>query len=137
MGDDMKRITAVALLSAIFLAGLAHAIPPYDITVTFAQPSSGPLPDSYNLYIDDCTVSGPTAPAYGTVIPSQQFVGALPAAASYQICVRTVNAAGENPDPGPVATVDVSDLPLSDPIENLNITVQCPLGSCTVNVSVE
>lgn len=129
----MKRITALLLA---LVATAAVAAPPYDITVTFDPPSTGPTPDGYRLYIDDCAATGPTGAPFADVTSGQTFTGALTADGQYEVCVRTYNSTGENPDPGPVATIDVADLPVPNEIQNLNITVQCPNGGCTVNVTV-
>ena len=126
------------ILSGLFMwAAVAHSAPPYDITVTFNAPSTGGTVGGYNLYLDDCAVTGATgAPLVagytsGTLVP-----GALTADGIYQVCVRSFNSTGEILDPGPVATVDVSDLPLPGPIENLDVQVGCPNGGCTVTVTV-
>lgn len=120
----------------LLCAAVAFSAPPYDVTVTFDPPSTGSPPDSYNFYIDDCAITGPVGAPFAAVTSGQTFTGALTADGSFLMCVRTVNGAGENPDPGPVANVDVFDLPLPGVIENLSITIDCPNGSCTVNVSV-
>lgn len=133
----MKNL--IAILTTVFLLLLlvpALASPPYDLTVTFTPPSNGPVPDSYNLYVDDCEISGPIAVPFATVTSGQTFAGALLIDSIYEVCVRSVNAAGETLDPGPVATIVVADLPLSAPVENLDITVACPNGGCTVTVTV-
>lgn len=124
-----KLIAAIILL----MAGAVFAGAPYDVTVTF-DPAAGA--DSYNFYIDDCAVSGPTGAPFAAVISGQTFVGAVTTDGTFQMCVRGVNAAGEQPDPGDVATVTLADLPLPGPIQNLQISIDCPLGSCTVNVTV-
>lgn len=126
---------ALTLLIALLPATLIAA-PPYDVTVTFNAPTTGGAPDGYSLYVDDCAVSGATGAAVGAVVSGQTFNGLLTADGTYEICVRAFNAAGEQPDPGPVATVTVSDLPLPGPIENLDIQIGCPNGSCTVEISI-
>lgn len=126
----MKRAFLVGLA---FLFTVASAAPPYDVTVTF-DPATGA--DSYNFYIDDCAVSGPTGAPFASVTSGQTFTGALTADGSFQMCVRGVNATGEQPDPGDVATVVVADLPLPAPIQNLQISIDCPAGGCTVNVTI-
>jgi hypothetical protein len=127
----MKR-----LLALLFVPLISLAAPPYDITVTFNPPLSGGTPDGYNFYVDDCAVTGPVGAPVGTVTSGQTFVGLITADGTYQMCVRSFNAAGENPDPGPVATVEIADLPLPGPVENLDIQVTCPTGGCTVTVTV-
>ena len=129
----LKRFAFFAFFS--LCAAVAFATPPYDITVTFSPPSLGPPPDSYNLYIDDCAATGPLGAAFASVTTGQTFTGALTADGIYQVCVRAVNAAGEQPDPGPVATIDVTTLTVPNPPENLTVTVQCPNGACTVIIS--
>lgn len=144
----------LAVILATF-AALTWAAPPYDITVNFDPPLTGGTPTGYNLYIDDCAASGPAGAAFGTVTSGQTFVAALPVDGSYLVCVRsyidkpfpTVDVCAgepapdpailicENPDPGPVATIDVADLPVG-PVDNLDVTVQCPNGGCTINVTV-
>ena len=136
----MKRLKQFCLLVALGIALLpsfvVQAAPPYDITVTFNAPTTGGAPDGYNFYVDDCAVGGPAGAPVGTVTSGQTFAGLITADGSYQMCVRAFNATGENPDPGPVATVDIADLPLPGPVENLDVTVACPNGGCTVTVTV-
>ena len=127
---------AVGVVTLALLSVVALAAAPYDLTVTFDPPVTGGPADGFNLYIDDCAASGPTAAPFATVTSGQTFTGALTADGSYQVCVRAFNATGETPDPGPVATVDVNDLPLPGPIQNLQISIACPNGGCTVNVNV-
>jgi len=133
----MRKISRIITsLLFTFAALTVWAAPPYDITVTFDAPLTGGPPDGYNLYIDDCAATGATAAPFAIVTNGQTFAGALTADGSYLVCVRPFNAAGETLDPVHVATVDVTDLPLPGPINNLAIQITCPLGSCTVNVSV-
>jgi len=97
----------------LFLAipALALAAAPYDVTVTFSAPTTGGTPDGYNLYVDDCAVTGPIGAAVGSVTSGQTFPGLIVADGTYQFCVRPFNAAGEQPNPGQVATAIISDLP--------------------------
>jgi len=122
---------ALSLCTAVAFSGA-----PYDITVNFDPPLTGGAPASYNLYIDDCAITGPVAAPFASVTTGQTFVSALVADGTYDICVRPVNATGELADPGPVATIVGADLPLPGPVENLDIQVTCPTGGCTVNVTV-
>jgi hypothetical protein len=122
-------------LLLLILPAVALAAPPYDVTVTFSPPLTGGPPDGYNLYVDDCAVSGPVG-APTLVTSGQTFPGLILADGTYDFCVRAFNAAGENPDPGQVATAVINDLPLPGPVENLGIQVVCPDSSCTINVTV-
>ena len=133
-GIALRR--GLVLFALSMCAAVAYSSPPYDILVTFNPPLSGGAPDGYNFYVDDCAVSGPVGAPVGTVTSGQAFVGLIAVDGTYQMCVRAFNAAGENPDPGPVATVDIADLPLPGPVENLDITVACPNGGCTVTVTI-
>jgi hypothetical protein len=130
----MKKVLALLSLLVSFAA---FAAPPYDLTVTFNAPTTGGAPDGYRLYINDCQPTGPQAAPFADVTSGQTFTGALTADGVYQVCVRPYNATGELADPGPVAIVDVSDLPLPGPITNLQIQIDCPNGGCTVNVSTQ
>ncbi len=141
----MKQTIAIWVVSILMITSLAfnfppgqqaHAAPPYDITVTFDAPTTGDAPDGYNFYVNDCAASGPSGAPVGTVFSGQQFNGLIGADGSYQMCVRPFNAAGELADPGPVAFVDISDVVLPGPIENLDIQVSCPNGGCAVNVNI-
>jgi hypothetical protein len=129
----MKKILVLLLL--LFTAP-AFALPPYDATITFTPPITGGTPDGYRLYVDDCAVTGPVATAVGTVTSGQTFTSLFLADGTYAVCVRAFNTAGENPNPGPVATVTVNDLPLPGPVNSLDVIVSCPNGGCTVNVTV-
>ncbi len=51
----------------------AFAAPPYDVTVTFSPPATGGAPDGYNLYVDDCAVTGAIGSPAGTVTSGQTF----------------------------------------------------------------
>jgi len=130
----MKTIAAIFL--AVLLPLITLAGPPYDIAVTFDPPLTGGAPVGFNLYIDDCAVTGPIAAPFGTVTTGQTFVGALTLDGTYAICVRAFNSAGEPPNPGPVATVTVADVPLPGTVQNLNVTASCPNGGCTVIVTI-
>ncbi len=132
--NSLKQWAGAILVALAFTP--AFAAPPYDITVTFTPPSAGPVPGSYNLYIDDCAVSGPLSAPFGQVSSGQTFVAALPIDSIYEVCVRSVNVTGENPNPGPVATIAVADLPIPNPVENLDVAVSCPNGGCTITVTV-
>jgi hypothetical protein len=123
-------------LLLLILPAVALAAPPYDVTVTFSPPLTGGAPDGYNLYVDDCAVTGPVGAAVGSVTSGQTFLGLILADGTYDFCVRAFNVAGENPDPGQVATAVINDLPLPGPVENLGIQVVCPDSSCTINVTV-
>ena len=120
----------------LLLPIMVLAAPPYDVTVTFSPPSVGGAPDGYNLYVDDCAVSGPLGAAVGSVSSGQTFPGLILADGTYDFCVRAFNAAGENPDPGQVATAVINDLPIPGPVNSLGIQVTCPLSNCTINVTV-
>ncbi len=127
----MKR-----LLILLLLPFAALAAPPYDVTVTFSPPSSGGAVNGYNLYVDDCAVSGAIGAAAGTVTSGQTFPSLIVADGTYQFCVRAFNAAGEQPDPGQVATAIISDLPIPGPIQNLGIQITCPASNCTINITI-
>jgi len=120
----------------LLLPFVVLAAPPYDVTVTFTPPVTGGAPDGYNLYVDDCAVSGAVGAAVGTVTSGQTFPGLIVADGTYQFCVRAFNAAGEQPSAGQVATADISDLPLPGPVNNLGIQITCPASNCTVTVIV-
>jgi len=126
----------VVFVLALLLSLVAYAAPPYDTTVIFSPPITGPVPDGYNFYIDDCTALGPVAAPVGTVTLGQTFPAILTSDGTYLMCVRSFNAAGENPDPGQVATVIVADLPLPNPVDSLDIQVACPASSCTVGITI-
>ena len=117
----------------LLIATLVSAAPPYDVTVTFS-PATGA--DTYNFYVDDCSVGGPVSAPVASVVSGQSFPALITADGTYLMCVRSVNGAGENPDPGQVATVIINDLPLPGPINSLGIQVTCPLSNCTINVTV-
>ena len=119
----------------LLMTGTVLAAPPYDVNVTFSPPIIGGAPDGYNFYIGDCAVTGPIGAGL-PVISGQTFPGLITADGTYQMCVRAFNAAGENPDPGLVATVVINDLPLPGPVQNLGIQVTCPASNCTINVTV-
>ena len=126
----MKRIAALLLFPV-----LAYSQPPYDVTVNFSAVAGA---DSYNFYIDDCDIAGPVgAPAGTMAAPPETFTAILVADGTYLMCVRAENGAGIQPNPGQVVQVEVNDLPLPGPVDDLAITVQCPLGSCTVNITVQ
>jgi len=127
----MKKLCLLLLLPMLALAG-----PPYDVTVTFDAPLSGGSVDGYNFFIDDCAISGPGAAPFASVVSGQTFVGAITADGTYLMCVRPFNATGELADPGPVASVDIADLPLPGPVENLDVQISCPVGGCTVTITV-
>ena len=133
---NFNRFTVAGAILPLLWATSLLAAPPYDINITFDPPVSGGPAEGYNLYIDDCAASGPTGSPFGAVTSGQTFVGALTADGVYEVCVRSFNAAGEIADPGPVATIDVSDLPLPGPVENLDVTVACPNGGCSVTITV-
>ena len=128
----MKRL----LLLALFMALPAAAAPPYDVTVTFTPPIVGGIPDGYNFYVDDCFATGALSPPVGSVVSGQTFPALIATDGTFEMCVRAFNAAGENPDPGQVATVVINDLPLPGPVNNLGIQVTCPTSNCTINVTV-
>ncbi len=113
-----------------------QAAPPYDITVTFTAPVTGGTPDGYQLYVDDCATTGAVGAPVGTATSGQTFPGLIIADGTYQFCVRAFNAAGEQPDPGQVATAIISDLAIPGPIGNLGISVLCPASNCTINVTI-
>ena len=121
----------------LLLPAFAFAAPPYDVTVTFSPPITGGAPDGYNLYVDDCAVTGAIGSPAGTVTSGQTFPGLIVADGTYQFCVRPFNAAGEQPNPGQVATADISDLPIPGPVNSLGIQVDCPLSNCTINVVIQ
>ena len=119
------------MCAAVFLPAIAWAVS-YDVTVTF---TAGVGATSHNLYVDDCGPA-PVGLAVGTVITGQTFPALILVDGTYEFCVRSENAAGESPDPGQVATVTITDIPLPGPIGNLNVTVACPTGSCSVSVTI-
>jgi len=125
------------LLLFLLIPALVVAAPPYDVTVTFSPPASGGAPDGYRLYVDDCAVGGAVGSSVGTVTSGQTFPGLITADGTYQFCVRPFNAAGEQPDPGQVATAIISDLPIPGPVNSLGIQVDCPLSNCTINVTIQ
>jgi hypothetical protein len=142
MEPSNRILTQVAAMCGFALfasmcAAVAFAAPPYDITVTFTPPITGGAPDGYNFYVGDCLATGPTAAPVGTVTSNQTFTGLITADGTYQMCVRAFNAAGENPDPGPVATVTIADIPLPGTVQNLNVTVDCPNSGCSVTVTIQ
>ncbi len=120
---------------------MVMAAPPYDITVTFTPPTIGGAPAGYNVYVDDCAVTGATSLPAGTLLVTETtgktFPGLIIADGTYQFCVRAFNAVGEQPDPGQVATAVISDLPLPGPVNNLGIQVTCPTSNCTINVVIQ
>ena len=120
----------------LFIPLIAFAAPPYDVTVTFSPPLTGGAPDGYNFYIDDCAVTGAVGVEVGSVVSGQTFPAIIVADGTYQMCVRAFNAAGEQPNPGQVATANISDLPLPGVVENLGVQVTCPNSNCTINVIV-
>ena len=79
----------------LLLVAPAFAAPPYDVTVTFSPPLIGGAPDGYNLYVDDCAVTGPLGAATGSVTSGQTFPALILADGTYQFCVRAFNSAGE------------------------------------------
>lgn len=129
----MKRFTWLVLLVPM----LAFGAPPYDVTLTFSPPSTGGTPDGFSFYIDDCAITGAVGTPIGSVVSGQTFPAVLVADGTYLMCVRAFNAAGENPDPGQVATVIVNDLALPGPVNNLGIQVTCPTSNCTINVTIQ
>jgi len=131
----MKRLLTVVL--GFLMTTIALAAPPYDITATFSPPITGGVPDGYNLYVDDCAVNGAIGAPVGSVVSGQTFPGLIVADGTYQLCVRAFNAAGEQPDPGQVATAIIADLPLPGPVNNLGIQVTCPTSNCTINVTIQ
>jgi len=137
----------VKRLWLLLLPAFAFAGPPYDVTVTFSPPVSGGAPGGYNLYVDDCAVTGavgaPVSPAYDpsapiTVPPSsgtfsgKTYTGLIIADGTYQFCVRAVNLAGEQPDPGETATVIIDALQIPGTINGLGIQITCDATGCTV-----
>ena len=126
----------ILILTLILIASSALALPPYDVTVTFSAPAGGGAPDGFNFYVDDCAVSGPISSPVGSVVSGQTFPALITADGTYLMCVRAFNAAGENPDPGQVATVTINDLPIPGPIQNLGIQVTCPTSNCVVEVVI-
>ena len=104
----------------LLLPAFAFAAPPYDVTVDFSPPVSGGTVDGYNFYLDDCLSTGPVGAPFGVVIPGQKFVAAITADGVYEGCVRAFNIAGEQPDPGQVAPIN---LLLPGVITQLTITV--------------
>jgi len=137
---SMGVIQGFVLLFSFFSIAwpiIAFSAPPYDVTVTFDPPSSGGPVDSYNFYIDDCAVTGPVGASVGQVISGDTFPAVVTADGSYDMCVRAVNVTGENPDPGPIATVVISQTPLPGEIENLDITVTCRDGGGAVVVCAD
>ncbi len=133
----MKWIKIFVCIFVFSIIGAALAAPPYDVTVTFSPPTTGGAPDGFNLYIDDCAVTGAIGASAGTVTSGQTFPGLIVADGTYQFCVRAFNAAGEQPDPGQVATAVISDLPIPGPVNSLGIQVDCPLSNCTINVTIQ
>ena len=123
----------------LFLAipALALAAAPYDVTVTFSAPTTGGPVDGYSLYVDDCALTGPVGVAAGAATTGQTFPSLIVADGTYQFCVRPFNTAGEQPNPGQVATADIADLPLPGPVNNLGIQVTCPTSNCTINVVIQ
>ncbi len=136
LSEPRNRIRT-SLLGFVFImcAAVTYSAPPYDVTVTFTPPITGGAPDGYNFYVDDCAVSGSVGAGI-SVTSGQTFPALIVADGTYQMCVRSFNAAGENPDPGQVATVVINDLPLPGPINSIGIQVTCPLSNCTINITV-
>ena len=133
---QVKRGFAI-IIPCVLLSALALAAPPYDVTVTFSAPTTGGPVDGYNFYVDDCALTGPVGAPAGTATTGQTFPALIVADGTYQFCVRPFNAAGEQPNPGQVATAVISDLPLPGPVNNLGIQVTCPTSNCTINVVIQ
>lgn len=123
--------TALIVLALFGVCASLALAASYDVTVDFSPPSAGPVPDSYNLYLNDCAATGATAAPAATVTQGQKFVGLFPVDGSYTICVRPVNATGENPDPETVIPIDTLEAGLPGAIENLTITIEFPCGTGT------
>ena len=123
LANCILPLVVIAIFS-LMVPGVAEAQdgPPYDMTVSFDPPSSGPAPDSYNVYINDCAASGATAAPFAADMTSGQvFTNAITQNGSFEVCVRTVRTVeGENPDPGPV---HLEVLGLSGPVENLSVII--------------
>lgn len=97
----------------------------YDVRVQFSPPRTGMAPDGYNLYIDDCAVTGAVGSPVGTVTPGKNFPNLIIADGTYQFCVRPFNSAGEQPDPGRIAIVDINtaDSLIPPPVHSIDIQV--------------
>lgn len=127
-----RYVSLLAGFAFSLLTAVAFANPPYDVTATF-DPAPGAA--SYNLYIDDCAVTGPVgAPAVTAYVSGTAQTALITADGTFEICIRSVDAsAQELANPGPVATVTIGPL---GTIQNLNITISCPNGPCAVTTIV-
>ena len=132
----MKKI--FVLVALLFTALALAAVPASIVDVTYTLSATGPVPDSVNLYIDDCAVTGPVGAPFATLVASGPQSGApydnaVTVEGIYQVCARVVNAVGITPDPGPVHVFDTAEFDLSSPINTLSITVEfaCGTGVCT------
>jgi len=129
----MKKLLA---LSLVLFASFAIAAQYRITTMTFDPPSSGVVPDSYNLYVDDCAVTGAVGAPIAAVTSGDQTTQSwnpvVNSDGNYTFCIRTVYQGNENPDPGP--TNDAQLFELAGPIENLQIQFECVVGPCSVTV---
>ena len=150
----MKKSALVMLL----LSCPVFAAAPYGLILTYQNPTTGPTPVGYNLYINDCAATGATGQPAATIGNSgnETVNDVLTADGVYQICIRSLTAKPnpatdqcpgdtapdpavancETADPGlAVVTVDVSDFVLAQPAESLDVQVLCPSGGCTVIIT--
>lgn len=120
------------LIALLFCCAVAQAAPPYDLTLTFSEPTTGGTADGFNAYLDDCVVAGPAAaPLAGNYVSGTKLIGVIPADGTYVACVRGFNSGGEQPDPGVTATFTVPE-ELPGPVESLDIAVTCRDSAGTV-----
>lgn len=111
MNFSTKLGPVLSLFCALFASVALSAPASYDVSVSFSPPTTGGAPDGYNFYVDDCAVSGALGAPAGSVPLGGEagttFAGLLTSIGTYEMCVRAFNAAGEQPDPGQVATVNI------------------------------
>lgn len=138
----MKRLFLILVMG--LLAMPIHAAPPYDVTVTYSPPLTGGPPDGYNLYLDDCVVSGPVAAPVGLVTSGQEFPALILADGTYQLCVRAFNAEGEQVDPGAVVPLDtlmslipgaLESLTINIILQGVNVQITCDSTGCVTTTN--
>lgn len=124
---------AIAFLLAAF-AVLATAAPTdFDITPTFAPPTTGDPAAGYRLY-SDCDLATQTSLGLvGEVISGSVIAFAGDSDTAYPLCVRAYNAAGE----GGFDAVATMTATLTAPPGPVTTTYVCELnpatgGTCTV-----
>ena len=138
----MKKLFLIGILLPLFPL-FAVAAPPYDVTVTYGPPATGGTPDGYNLYINDCSVTGPVGAGMG-VTSGQKFIAALTADGTYLLCVRAFNAEGIQPGPGAIVPVDtlmslipgeLQSLTINIVLEGINVQITCDSTGCVTTTN--